>query len=131
MAVGDGETGVATPLRTIRRRSPAADERAVREAFDEAAADGLLCGLPLTLSGEEGAAARRVRRVGDALAKTLGCVVQYWDERFSTVGAERALLEGNVSRKRRKVVIDHVAASLLLQAFLNARGKGDRDAAGG
>ena len=120
-AVSDEEAVIATPLRTLSRRGGAVDREAVAQVAREVGAEALVIGLPAELSGREGPAALRVRRFGEALAATLGLAVHYWDERFSTVAAERALLEANMGRKQRRGVVDHVAAALILQTFLDAR----------
>jgi putative Holliday junction resolvase len=59
--------------------------------------------------------------LGEKIAAHLGCAVHFWDERLSTVAAERALLEANMRRSRRKQVINHVAAALILQGWLDCR----------
>lgn len=122
MAVSDEDEVVATPVRTLQRRGGARDVEAVVELARDLEAAALLLGLPLELDGGEGAAARRVRALGRQLEARVSCAVEYWDERFSTVAAERALLEADMSRRRRKQVIDKVAAAVILQAFLDARG---------
>jgi putative Holliday junction resolvase len=81
----------------------------------------MVLGLPLDLSGKEGDAARRVRDLGAKLTAYLQRPVHYWDERFSTAAAERSLIEGNMRRKQRKQVINHVAAALILQSYLDYR----------
>jgi putative holliday junction resolvase len=120
LAVCDEDGVVATPVRTLSRQGGKRDLEAVAAVMQELGAAALVLGLPLDLSGEEGEAARRVRDLGAALAAHLGCPVHYWDERFSTAAAERALLEGNVRRKQRKLVVNHVAATLILQSFLDS-----------
>lgn len=120
VAVCDDDGIVATPLRTLPRHGGERDLQAVGAVVQETGAKALVVGLPLDLSGDEGDAARRVRALGEALAAHLACPVHYWDERFSTAAAERALLEGNVRRKRRKEVINHVAAALILQSFIES-----------
>lgn len=119
LAICDEDGAVATPLLTIARRGGRRDLEAVGAALAEHEAGALVIGMPLDLSGEEGDAARRVRILGRSLREHLGCPVHYWDERFSTVAAERALLEGNVRRGKRKQVINHVAAALILQGFID------------
>ena len=81
----------------------------------------IVLGLPMTLSGESGGlSARRARKLGDRLKNDLGIDVFYWDERFSTREAERVLLDAGLTRKKRKGVVDKVAASLILQGYLDA-----------
>jgi putative Holliday junction resolvase len=119
LAVCDEAQTVATPLRTLTRRGGTADLEAVGSVMTETGAEALVLGLPLDLSGDEGEAARRARSLGQALAGHLGCPVHYWDERFSTAEAERVLLQADVSRKKRRQVVNHLAATLILQGFLD------------
>jgi putative holliday junction resolvase len=120
VAVSDEGAVVATPLRTLDRQGGERDLRAVAEVAGETGAGGLLLGLPLALSGREGEAARRVRTLGEKLAAHLGCPVRYWDERFSTAEAERVLLQADLRRGQRKKVVNHVAAALILQSWLDS-----------
>ena len=101
LAICDEQEVVATPLRTLERRGGDADLEAVAAVMQETESTALLLGLPLEMTGAEGDAALRVRRLGQRLAGRLGCPLQYWDERFSTVAAERALLEADVRRSKR------------------------------
>jgi putative pre-16S rRNA nuclease len=123
LAICDEQEVVATPLRTLERRGGDADLEAVAAVMQETESTALLLGLPLEMSGAEGDAVLRVRRLGQRLTARLACPLEYWDERFSTVAAERALLEANVRRSKRRKVINHVAASLILQSFIDARGR--------
>ena len=120
LAVSDEEAVVAAPLRTLERHGGERDLRSVAEVAGETGAGGLVLGLPLDLSGREGEAARRVRALGEALAAHLGCPVRYWDERFTTAEAERVLLEAALRRSQRKKVVNHVAAALILQSWLDS-----------
>ena len=119
VAVSDDEAVVAMPLRTLSRSGGERDVEAVAAVMRETGAGALVVGLPLELSGREGDAARRSRVLGQVLAQKLDCEVHYWDERFSTTEAERLLISADVRRKKRKQVINHVAASLILQGFLD------------
>jgi putative Holliday junction resolvase len=78
----------------------------------------LVVGLPLELSGAEGPQAAKVRAFATRAAEHLGLPLEYWDERLTTVAAERALLEADLSRRRRRQLVDQVAATLILQAYL-------------
>ena len=121
VAVCDEGQVVATPLRTLSRRGGRADVEAVRRLMDETGARALVVGLPRELSGKEGQYARRARLLGDALGRNLGCQVAYWDERFSTVEAERVLIAGGARRNKRKQVVDKLAATVILQGYLDGR----------
>ncbi len=89
--------------------------------FQRYAPVALVVGMPLQLDGREGPAARRTRQWLRKVAAVIGsCPVIEWDERLTTVAAERALLEGNVSRRKRKDTVDSVAAALILQAYLGS-----------
>ena len=78
-----------------------------------------LCGLPYNMNGTEGPSAAAARELGEALAERTGLPLIYQDERMTTVSAQRVLIEGDVSRKKRKEVIDTVAAVFILQAYLD------------
>ena len=82
----------------------------------------LVVGLPLELSGKEGPQATKVRVFATKAADHLGIPLEFQDERLTTVAAERALLEADLSRRRRRQLIDQVAATLILQAYLGRRG---------
>jgi len=81
----------------------------------------LVVGLPLNMNGSEGPQAERVRRFAGAVAEHLGLPLDFWDERLTTVAAERTLLEADLSRSRRRQVIDKVAATIILQGYLASR----------
>ncbi len=122
VAVCDEEEAVSTPLRTLERRGAKGDLISVSGLVEEMNAGGLVVGLPLELSGREGDAARRIRQLGEVLQQGLPEIkVHYWDERFSTREAERVLIEADVSRKKRKKVVNHLAACIILQGFLDGR----------
>jgi putative Holliday junction resolvase len=78
-------------------------------------------GLPLRLDGTEGTAARRARRFGAILEEVLGVPIELWDERLTTVAAERTLREMGVRGQKQRRVVDETAAALLLQGYLDAR----------
>ena len=81
----------------------------------------VVVGLPLSMSGgDRGTSSRRAKALGKVLEEQVGLEVVYFDERFTTTQADRALIEGNVSRQKRKEVVDKVAAALILQAYLDS-----------
>lgn len=118
------ELGLAAyPRVVLARRALAADLAAVTRLVAEEAAGRVVVGLPLSLEGELGPMARRVLAFVDALRAALGeaVPVETWDERFSTAAVERVLIQGHVSRSRRKQVIDKQAAAYILQGWLDAQ----------
>jgi putative holliday junction resolvase len=123
VAISDELRITAQPVTTLRRQSLAKDLAALEALAKEHEVSEVVLGLPLNMDGSEGPRAEATRKFGAALA-ALG-TVHYQDERLTTVQAERALLEGDVSRKRRKEVIDQVAAVLILQGWLDSKAKRD------
>ncbi|MBT8456327.1 MAG: Holliday junction resolvase RuvX [Rhodobacteraceae bacterium] len=119
VAVSDGLRSVATPLETIKRRKFTLDAARVLEIMAEREIVGLVLGLPRNMDGSEGPRCQSTRAFARNLERLTPLPIAFWDERLSTVAAERALLEADTSRKRRKEVIDHVAASYILQGVLD------------
>ncbi len=120
---GSDELGItAQVISTVRRTNLKADLAAVIAVINERGIDRLIVGLPLNMNGSEGPSAVESRKIGDALAALAPqLTVIYWDERMTTVAAQRSLLEANVSRKKRKEVVDQVAAALILQGWLESQ----------
>ena len=124
VAVSDGLGLFAQPRATIARHGGVRDLDAIAAAVKEADADRIVLGLPLDCEGQEGPAAQRARVFGDKLRAALNLPVELIDESYSTVEAEAVLLAANVSRARRKEVVDKMAAAVILQRWLDAnRGK--------
>jgi putative Holliday junction resolvase len=122
VAVSDPTGTVASPLTTLPRRTPGEDAAALAALAAEHGAATLVAGLPVTLAGREGPAARAVRAYLEELRPLLGGLrIELVDERLSTVAAERALVGGGVRRRDRRQVVDQVAASLFLQTWLDQR----------
>jgi putative pre-16S rRNA nuclease len=115
------ETGLlATPLETLERKGTAGDVAAVAALANKFEAERVIVGMPYEMDGAIGPRAKRVQVLIDALSAA-GLRVDTWDERFSTVAAERALLEADLSRERRKQVVDKVAAAYILQGWLDSQ----------
>jgi putative holliday junction resolvase len=122
VAVSDPTGTVASPLATVPRRTPAEDATALAALAAEQDATTVVAGLPVTLAGGEGPAARAVRAYLEELRPLLpGLSFELVDERLSTVAAERALVGGGVRRRNRRRVVDQVAASVFLQTWLDRR----------
>lgn len=121
LAVSD-ELGItAQGLTTLERRGPRKDLDALIQRVEEYGVDRFIIGLPLNMDGTEGPRAEATRKFGVALEAATKLPIIYWDERLTTVAAQRALIEGDVSRKKRKEVIDQVAAVLILQGWLDSQ----------
>ncbi|MDU8928931.1 Holliday junction resolvase RuvX [Alisedimentitalea sp. MJ-SS2] len=119
IAVSDGLRSVATPLETVRRKKFGVDAARLLEIAKDRALVGIVLGLPRNMDGSEGPRCQSTRAFARNLTRLTELPITFWDERLSTVAAERALLEADTSRKRRAEVIDHVAASYILQGLLD------------
>ncbi len=119
VAISDLMRGVATPAQTIRREKFTLDAEALLALLAARQVVGIVIGLPRNMDGTEGPRAQSTRAFIRNLEKLTALPVLFWDERLSTVAAERALLEADTSRKRRAEVIDHVAAGFILQGALD------------
>ena len=122
LAVSDTFQSVATPLETIKRKKFTADANKLLEILQARSIAGIVLGLPRNMDGSEGPRCQSTRAFARNLSRLTDLPITYWDERLSTVAAERALLEADTSRKRRSEVIDHVAASYILQGALDRLG---------
>jgi len=110
---------IATPLTTIHRSDIKKDLKIIEDLINDNQINKLLLGLPLTLTGKEEHSAKYVRELGSLIETTLKIEVLYWDERLSSVSAEKILTEGRVSRKKRKENVDRIAATIFLQNYLD------------
>ncbi len=119
VAVSDGLRSVATPLETVKRKKFTQDAEALLEILNKRSICGLVLGLPRNMDGTEGPRAQSTRAFARNLSRLWEGPMGFWDERLSTVAAERALLEADTSRARRAEVIDHVAAGYILQGALD------------
>ncbi|MGY6704552.1 Holliday junction resolvase RuvX [Roseinatronobacter sp.] len=119
VAVSDRMLSVASPLQTIRRRKFGLDAQALLDIVAGRDLGGLVLGLPRNMDGSEGPRCQSTRAFARNLSALTDLPIGFWDERLSTVAAERALLEADTSRRRRAEVIDHVAAGVILQGALD------------
>ena len=121
IAFSDEERSFACPLETLCARDGWEDAAArVRDALADEEVALLVVGLPLRLDGSEGEAARRARGFGEALRAELGIEVEFWDERLTTVAAERSLTEMGRRGAKRRDVVAQSAAAILRQGYLDA-----------
>ena len=130
-AVSDLRRMVATPILVIRRVKFTEDAQRLLALLAERQLAGIVLGLPLNMDGSEGPRVQSTRAFARNLEKLTPLPITFWDERLSTVAAERALLEADTSRKRRAQVIDQVAAGYILQGALDRMGYMVRAGQGG
>lgn len=121
VAVSDETASIAGGLESIRSVGPQKDVKAVSKLARGLGVEEIVVGLPRMLDGRLGPQAESALAFIERLKRSAGVSVIPWDERLSTVAAERALIEGNVSRRGRKAVIDKVSAILILQNYLDYR----------
>lgn len=119
VAISDGLLSVASPLETIRRRKFGLDAARLLEIAADRNIGGIILGLPRNMDGSEGPRCQSTRAFARNLEKLTDLPIGFWDERLSTVAAEKALLEADATRKRRAEVIDNIAASYILQGVLD------------
>ena len=119
VAVSDRLLSSATPLLTVRRTKFSKDAQALLDIIINRDIGAIILGLPRNMDGSEGPRCQSTRAFARNLSARTNLAIGYWDERLSTVAAERALLEADTSRKRRAEVIDHVAAGYILQGALD------------
>jgi putative Holliday junction resolvase len=122
IAVSDLTGTVASPLAVLERsKSRRHDHEQIAAYVRDEEAELVVVGLPISLSGAEGPAAKTARTETEALATLIDVPIETFDERLTTVTAERALAEAGVRGQARRRVVDKVAAAVILQAFLDRR----------
>ncbi|MBL1437675.1 MAG: Holliday junction resolvase RuvX [Rhodobacteraceae bacterium] len=119
VALSDTLHCIATPTLTVKRKKFGVDAQALLALISERNIGGVVLGLPRNMDGSEGPRAQSTRAFARNFERLCALPITYWDERLSTVAAERVLLEADTSRARRAEVIDHVAAGYILQGALD------------
>ena len=130
LSVSDRGLSLATHRQVIMRKKFTQDAEALLAAFKRDNVGGIVIGLPVNMDGSEGPRAQSTRAFVRNLERLTELPVAFWDERMSTVAAERALLEMDVSRRKRAERIDSAAAAFILQGALDrlrASGAASRD----
>ena len=124
VAASDPERRVAAPVETVARKRFTDDAQRLLALAAERRAAGFVLGLPINMDGSEGARAQSTRAFARNLARLTALPIALWDERLSTVAVERALIAADVSRAKRKAVIDQHAATYILQGALDRLTRG-------
>ena len=126
--IGDKTIGVAVSdlmgltaqgVKTVKRVGKKKDIEALKEIIKERQVNKIVSGLPKNMNGTLGPQGEKVIKFCELLEEETGIKIEYWDERLSTVAAEKTLMQGNVRRENRKGVIDMVAAVIILQGYLD------------
>ena len=126
--IGDKTIGVAVSdimgitaqgVKTIRRESKKKDIEELKNIIKERQVNKIVSGLPKNMNGTLGPQGEKVLKLCELIKEE----IDFWDERLTTVAAERSLIEGDVSRKKRKKVIDMLAAVIILQGYLDSKSK--------
>lgn len=119
VAISDGTWTIASPLETIERTTFSYVLQYLKIKIKDLSIIGIIVGLPLNMNGSQGRSVQSVRHFVYNLIKEISLPILLWDERLSTFAAEEALLEANLSRSKRALLTDKVAAAIILQTFLD------------
>lgn len=122
-AISDPMGWTAQGIRTIRRTGIKSDFKEIINIIEEYKVEKIVAGLPINMNGTMGPSSEKIKNFCEKLNVATGIEIIFQDERLTTVAATRVLLEADVSRKKRKQVIDTVAASLILQTYLDKLSK--------
>ena len=125
LALSDPSGTIAQPLTVLRRRSEAEDLQALTELVRQHDVEQIVVGLPRTMGGRLESAAQDAQTFGDRVGRATGRPVAYWDERLTTVAAERYLIEQRKRRSKRRQEVDRMAATLMLQGYLDYQRRRD------
>jgi putative holliday junction resolvase len=124
IAISDSALAVAAPLEVLKRGRFATDVERIRVLVAERNIGGLVIGLPIGLDGREGRRSQSVRQFAKNLLALIDLPLAFWDERFSTLGAGRALEDAELSHRRKGEIIDKLAAAYILQGALDRLARG-------
>ena len=128
--IGDKTIGVAVSdlmgltaqgVTTIKRVGKKKDIEAIKQIIAEKQVNKIVSGLPKNMNGTVGPQGEKVQKFCELLKEETNLPIEFWDERLSTVAAERSLIEGNLRRENRKKVIDMLAAVIILQGYLDSK----------
>ena len=119
VAISDPLGWTAQGITTIRRTKKEQDIEEIKKIISEKQVNKIVSGLPKNMNGTVGPQGEKVQKFCELLKQETNLPIEFWDERLSTVAAERSLIEGNVRRENRKKVIDMLAAVIILQGYLD------------
>lgn len=120
LAISDATFMIASPLEILPKGKFSKDVKKIEQIVADREVGGFVIGLPINMDGTEGPRCDSVRDFGRNLLGFIDLPLTFWDERMSTVAVEKAMLEADMTRKRRKEKVDKLAASYILQGLLDA-----------
>ena len=120
LALSDARRTIASPLSTIERSKFSKDIEALKKIIADHAVGGLVIGYPVNMDGSLGPRTQSIRTFAAHLQKPIDLPMLLWDERMSTMVVERVMLDADLSRQRRQQLVDKLAASYMLQGFLDS-----------
>lgn len=123
VAVSDPLGFTAQGITTIRRKSPEKDLEEIKKICTEYRVESIVAGLPKNMNGTLGPQSEKVKSFCDLIEKEINLPINMWDERLTTVAAHRAMLEADLSRAKRKKIVDKMAAIYILQGYLDSIAK--------
>ncbi|MEW8955210.1 Holliday junction resolvase RuvX [Clostridium sp.] len=123
VAISDPLGYTAQGITTIRRKIDPLDIEEVRKICENYSVEKIVSGLPKNMNGTVGPQGEKVMEFCDKLKDSLNIDIEYWDERLTTVAAHRAMLEADMSRAKRKKIVDKIAATYILQGYLDRLSK--------
>ncbi|MDB2107051.1 Holliday junction resolvase RuvX [Clostridium paraputrificum] len=119
VAISDPLGFTAQGITTIRRKKKEEDINEIINLCKEYAVEAIVVGLPKNMNGSIGFAGEKIMEFTELLKDSVECKIELWDERLTTVAAHRAMLEADLSRGKRKKIVDKIAATYILQGYLD------------
>ncbi|MCH9655484.1 MAG: Holliday junction resolvase RuvX [Planctomycetes bacterium] len=120
IAISTFEQNISSPLENYTRQTETQDQNHLTKIINEYQCKGLVVGLPVHMSGDEGQKAKEARQFGNWVSQFAQIPVRFWDERYSSASAEEFLVNLNINRNKRKAYLDKLAAQIILQSFLDS-----------
>lgn len=121
LAISDATGTIATPLEVVPGNDAPQAAKQIAGIAETREVSRIIIGLPMRMDGSHGPAAEKAKAFADLIRKHTVIPIQLWDERFSTLTAEQALIEGGARREKRKQVVDKLAAQIILQHYLDSQ----------
>lgn len=119
VAISDPLGFTAQGITTIKRKNFSSDVEEVKKIYDQYAVETIVAGLPKNMNGTIGPSGEMAKEFCEKLKENFNPKIEFWDERLTTVAAHRAMLEADLSRAKRKKIVDKIAATYILQGYLD------------